>query len=283
MSPRTPLPSIASSDAAFAVSTIPRGVFNSVAMTAAALGEDGHSSSAVGVESCGTYNLESLFHPFAQAATCGDLDLSKVISPASFYNLADSLSLEAMFEAAREGNFLDEAAAAAVPDIDDNGSLTASFDDVLASVPSSLVEDMNMDVQVPSSSSCSRRRRRSSLHRATSAATSSRKSRGVTATAATAKPKRGTGGRHRVRAPKVAVPDEKKDAKYWARREKNNAAARRNRMLKRQEKTKEKSKLPVLTAKNEELVDEVMLLKQELRGLREALRERLIREGLASA
>lgn len=265
--PMTPLPSIASLELSFAVPTTRSGEFNAIMADLKAPADD--------IE-CGTYDLESIFSPFAQAVLGGDLSFDEVagkaITPAAFYHFADSLSLEDMFEAARDANL---AAAAqgnfgtfgAVPDLDGE-----DMEDILASVPSSLIEDMDV-AEVPSNKVSHRRRstRNTNIHRVVSA----------TATAASPKPKRMTSSDNRQRAPKVAVSEERKDAKYWARREKNNAAARRNRALKKEEKVIEKSLLPALDAQNVELVDEVLLLQRELRTLREALRDRLIREGMA--
>jgi len=213
----------------------------------------------------------------------GDLSFDEVagkaITPAAFYHFADSLSLEDMFEAARDANL---AAAAqgnfdgtfgAVPDLDGE-----DMEDILASVPSSLIEDMDV-AEVPSNKVSHRRRstRNTNIHRVVAATATA----DLRKTKPSPKPKRMTSSDNRQRAPKVAVSEERKDAKYWARREKNNAAARRNRALKKEEKVIEKSLLPALDAQNVELVDEVLLLQRELRTLREALRDRLIREGMA--
>jgi len=264
----TPLPSIVSVDLALSVSTTPRGIFNAMMMTI---------KTPTAAE-CGTYDLESLFTPFAQAAAEGDLDLSKVITPASFYQLADSLSIEDMFEAAREANLaaanntIDETYETyGVPDVDMN-----TMEYALASVPSSLVEDME-EAKVPSHVAGSRRSARTPLSRVAVAAAAS----GAKVTSVRKTKAKRVAADKRKRAPKVAVAVDLKDARYWARREKNNAAARRNRALKKAEKVVDKSMLPRLNEENVQLVDEVVMLKTELRALREALRDRLIREGMA--
>jgi len=269
--PGTPLPSIASLELTLPVSTTPRGVFN--AMLA-------DLKTPVGGAECTTYDLESLFSPFAHAAAEGEIDLDKVITPAAFYQMADSLSIEDMFAAVREANL--QAAtntvtgSFGVPDVDMN-----MVEDALASVPSSIVEDME-EACVPTVTTARRRSARPSrtpLSRVATAAVSADTGSKVTATRKS-RPKRVTDAKRR-RAPKVAVAEDLKDEKYWARREKNNAAARRNRAMKKAQKAAEQSKLPRLNQKNMELVDEVLMLRQELKGLREALRQRLIREGLA--
>jgi hypothetical protein len=80
------------------------------------------------------------------------------------------------------------------------------------------------------------------------------------------------GGPVRKRRKKVPVPDHLKDEKYWERRRKNTAAARRNRELKRLQQAEKKDRLPALESRNRELVDELVLLEQELILLRQAAR-----------
>lgn len=264
----TPLPSIASTELTLSVSTTPRGVFN--AMLA-------DLKTPVGGAECNVYDLERLFSPFADAAAEGEIDLNKVVTPSAFFRMADTLRIEDMFSAALGQQPATNAITAAfgVPDVDMN-----TMADALASVPSSIVEDMEeamVPTDVGSQPRRSARASRRPLSRVVAAATaagakvtSSRKS----------KPKRVPAGK-RQRAAKVPVADELKDDKYWARREKNNAAARRNRAMKKCQKAAEKSKLPLLNQQNVELVDEVLMLRQELKGLRVALRQRLIREGMA--
>jgi hypothetical protein len=209
-------------------------------------------------EGLSTVQVDSLFQPFAAQAADGDLCASEGVSSASFYNLADTLRLEDMFAAARPPAMCGDAsvpvvsALAPVPDID-------NVEELLTSVPSSLIDDLG-DVEVPAEVPERKRTSRKAKPKA--------------------RPKRATGGA-RKRAQKVPVPDHLKDAKYFARRAKNNEAARRNRAMKKLQKAAEKSLLPQLDAKREQLVDEVSLLQQELKGLRQALRERLIREGLS--
>lgn len=93
-----------------------------------------------------------------------------------------------------------------------------------------------------------------------------RKARGATATA------KGTGlPAGRKRRPKQAVPDEKKDAKYWERRRKNTLAARRNREMKRRQQQELNSKLPALDEEKRTLEQEVVLLNSQLAELRQAV------------
>lgn len=83
-------------------------------------------------------------------------------------------------------------------------------------------------------------------------------------------------GKIRKRRPKQCVPEHLKDEKYYERRRKNTEAARRNRALKKQSELLKQSRLPALEKEKEELVDEVALLQEELKHLREAVRARLL-------
>lgn len=218
--------------------------------------------------------MADIFQPFAEEAIGSDglMDLDKVISPGSFFNFADQLQLEDMFSfaAATEDHALSSLVPDIVPDTDDNDGL----DDVLASVPSSLEEDLMFAVQVvPSKTS-------SPLIKSTLAKvmTSRRK---LKKPISDVQKKKAEAQKMKQRAKKVAVDETKKDAKYWARREKNNAAARRNRQMKKFEKELKESRLPSLDQRQCELIDEAELLKNDLKTLRAVLQRRLAEEGLS--
>ena len=98
------------------------------------------------------------------------------------------------------------------------------------------------------------------------------------ATTALARPTKRTASQQpRKRAPKQPVPDHKKDAKYFERRRKNNAAARANRELKRAERQQERSRLQQLDAIQMQLLDDVDQLNLELAELTDLVRARLAR------
>lgn len=82
-------------------------------------------------------------------------------------------------------------------------------------------------------------------------------------------------GRPRQRAPKTAVADECKDAKYYARRAKNTQAAALNRARQREQREREQAELAGLAQQRTALTDEVTLLHRELAALRAAVVARL--------
>ncbi len=90
-------------------------------------------------------------------------------------------------------------------------------------------------------------------------------------------------GEPRKRAPKQAVPEEKKDAKYWERRAKNTKAAADNRRLKRLERLMQQSQLSLLDTEQVVLLDEVEMLQRELASLQSSVRARLAAHGYAAA
>jgi len=89
-------------------------------------------------------------------------------------------------------------------------------------------------------------------------------------------PTEGAGGPIRRRRPKVPVPEDiKNTAKYQERRRKNNAAAARNREMKRNLAQETKSILPELSQQNIDLRAECVALRVEMEFLLAALRARL--------
>lgn len=202
-------------------------------------------------EDLSTVKLDELFQPFeAYGDHYGDhFDIDKVITPSSFYELADQLQLEEMFVAARQDQYTSadtSVKACVVPDMD-------NLDTVFETVPSTFMLEIDSIAQVPSSSPLKK----------------------VSKAGVNTLPKK------RKRAKKIPVPGHLKDAKYYARRKRNNEMARRNRMMKKKEKEAYNARLPELNALNTELVDEVSLLKSELQTLRAVLRTRLEEHGMS--
>ena len=85
----------------------------------------------------------------------------------------------------------------------------------------------------------------------------------------------------RKRRPKVYVPEHLKDEKYWKRREKNNAAARRRRAELKKERQASKVVRQVHEGLNVSLKSQVELLKQDIKVLKDALIQRMSREGMS--
>jgi cell division protein FtsB len=79
----------------------------------------------------------------------------------------------------------------------------------------------------------------------------------------------------RGRAPKQAVPEECKDAKYLARRLKNTAAAAANRAFHREAKRREKARLAALTATRRDLLAELATLRAQWPALCAAVQHHL--------
>lgn len=95
----------------------------------------------------------------------------------------------------------------------------------------------------------------------------------LAATAQQTKKTASTAGRRR--RPKTSVPEEKKDARYRARRLRNTEAAARNRAVKRMQSKAEKERLRELANQQSELLDEVDFLNMELAALTALVREQL--------
>jgi len=247
--------------------TTPRGVFNKM----------GCEPSPPTQKGLPIFKMSNIFQPFVEEAIGSDglIDLNSVISPGSFFNLADQLQLEDMFStaaAASEENTLPCLVPDVVPDTDDSDGLN----DVLASVPSSLQEDLLFATPQVVPSKPTSPFKPSKLAKVT---TSRRKTK--RATMSEVQKKSGEVEKIKRRAKKVPVVESKKDAKYWARRKKNNAAARRNRQMKKLEKELKESRLPSLNKRQSELIDEVKLLKSDLKTLRAVLHRRLAEENLS--
>jgi len=209
--------------------------------------------------------------PPAAAVALPELDA--VITPGSFFDLADTLRLEDMFEAAKDAHVVVElghvpvpagAAIPTVPELDD-----PFFNDVIADIDAAtelsfIKDDLKavgpLAAVVPKTGT---KRKVEPKLKATAVGT-------------------GSLSKPRKRAPKIPVPEELKDDKYWRKRARNNEAARRNRARKKMEKLAEAERLTMLNETHTGLVDEVALLQTELKALRVALRDRLLREGLTS-
>merc|ERR1712242_522261 len=80
---------------------------------------------------------------------------------------------------------------------------------------------------------------------------------------------------HMVRkAKKVHVPEDAKDAKYWARRLKNNAAAKRSREARHQKENEIRLRALHLEKENVDLRSELLDARHELSQLRDLIRKR---------
>jgi len=189
------------------------------------------------------YTVADLFQPASDPDKSEDM---------AIMNLAQELYLQEMYAAAAaEASLLPahmQPSAHVVPDVDQTQPIV-NLEEALASVPSTVIEDLH-SIARPSSP-------------------------------VKRKPKRSVKPHKRRRAPKVAVPESQKDEKYWAYRKKNNEAARLNRLRKKKEREAQAQRLPALDAEKEQLEDEVALLNEELKSLRQALKSRLEREGLS--
>jgi len=76
------------------------------------------------------------------------------------------------------------------------------------------------------------------------------------------------------KAKKVLVPDDCKDAKYWARRMKNNAAAKRSREARHQKENQIRMRALHLEKENMDLRTELLDARHELSQLRELIRKK---------
>ncbi|XP_064904108.1 D site-binding protein, partial [Columba livia] len=73
------------------------------------------------------------------------------------------------------------------------------------------------------------------------------------------------------KARKVLVPEEQKDAQYWSRRSRNNAAARRSRELRRLKENQLSARAALLERENAALRSEVAAARRDLARLRGTL------------
>lgn len=69
------------------------------------------------------------------------------------------------------------------------------------------------------------------------------------------------------------IPEEKKDAKYWERRRKNNVAAKRSREMRRKKTEEELKTAREAIQENQKLRQEVEVLKAEINSLRRLLKD----------
>lgn len=75
------------------------------------------------------------------------------------------------------------------------------------------------------------------------------------------------------RKKRTPIPDERKDAKYWERRKKNNEAAKRSREMRRQKMDDELKTARESIQENQKLKQEIEVLKSEINSLRRLLRD----------
>lgn len=85
---------------------------------------------------------------------------------------------------------------------------------------------------------------------------------------------RSNSGPIRRRRSKIPIPDALKDEAYRSRRQKNNAAAARNREMLRQQQEAERAHLQELEARGRDLNSEILALQQQLIALRRCLTQR---------
>ena len=76
-----------------------------------------------------------------------------------------------------------------------------------------------------------------------------------------------------ARKKRVPIPDERKDAKYWERRKKNNMAAKRSREMRRKKVDVELRSARKAIQENEKLKQEIEVLKTEVNSLRRLLQD----------
>ena len=75
------------------------------------------------------------------------------------------------------------------------------------------------------------------------------------------------------RKKRTPIPHDKKDAKYWERRKKNNLAAKRSRELRKKKMDDEIQTARDAVVENQKLRQEIEVLKSEVSSLRRLLRD----------